>query len=145
MESETGPRGFDASRFCGRFLANDHNGLIGLRYLAESPGHVELELPFDPALARDGQDGGPADGAVITLLDMAGTISVWSRIDRWRPHATIDLRIDHLSLPPTESIRCAVDCFHVDSELARVEGVAFAGHRPIARFAATYAFTDTGR
>jgi acyl-coenzyme A thioesterase PaaI-like protein len=131
---------FDVPRFCARYLAEDHNALIGLRYAAHAPGHLELELPYNPALARE--DGGAmADGAIMALLDMAGTISVWSRIDRFEPHATIDLRVDHLRAPPSGPIRCAVDCFHVDAELARVRGAAFAGAEPVAGFAATYAFT----
>ena len=135
-------QGFDVPRFCARYLAEDHNALMGLRYLAHGPGHVELELPYDPAFAGENGDGGLADGAVMTLLDMAGTISVWSRIDRFRPHATIDFRIDHLHAPPAAPIRGAVDCFHVDDELARVQGTAFAGSEPVAHFSATYAFTD---
>lgn len=142
MEPKADRAGFDVPRFCARFLAEDHNYLMGLHYLAHAPGHVELELPYNPAFAGDDRDGGMADGAIMTLLDMAGTISVWSRLDHFRPHATIDLRIDHLTAPPAVSIRCAVDCFHLDAELARVQGAAFAGDRPIARFAATYAFTD---
>jgi acyl-coenzyme A thioesterase PaaI-like protein len=131
---------FDVPRFCARYLAEDHNALIGLRYVAHAPGRLELELPYNPSLARE--DGGAmADGAIMALLDMAGTISVWSRIDRFQPHATIDLRVDHLRVPPSGSIRCAVDCFHVDAELARVRGAAFAGADPVAGFAATYAFT----
>ena len=132
---------FDVPRFCARYLTEDHNVLMGLRYLAHAPGQLELELPYNRAFARD--DGNPAmaDGAIMALLDMAGTIAVWSRIDQFRPHATIDLRIDHLLVPPPTLIRCAVDCFHVDAELARVRGEAHADMQPIATFAATYAFT----
>jgi acyl-coenzyme A thioesterase PaaI-like protein len=134
--------GFDVPRFCARYLAEDHNGLLGLHYRGHSPGHLELELPYNPAFARDGGTGGMADGTIVTLLDMAGTISVWSRIDRFRPHATIDLRIDHLRIPPAGPVTCAVDCFHVDAELARVRGGAFVDGEPVAAFTATYAFTD---
>jgi acyl-coenzyme A thioesterase PaaI-like protein len=132
---------FDVPRFCARFLAEDHNALMGLRYLAHVPGRLELELPYSPALARGDGDPAMADGAIMTLLDMAGTISVWSRIDEFRPHATIDLRIDHLQVPPPTSMRCAVECFHVDADLARVRGEAYADTRLVATFAATYAFT----
>lgn len=132
---------FDVPRFCARFLAEDHSALMGLRYLAHEPGCLELELPYSPALARADGDPAMADGAIMTLFDMAGTISVWSRIDAFRPHATIDLRIDHLQVPPPTSIRCAVECFHVDTELARVRGSACADGQTVATFAATYAFT----
>jgi acyl-coenzyme A thioesterase PaaI-like protein len=132
---------FDVPRFCARFLAEDHNALMGLRYFAHAPGHLELELPYRPELARGDGNRAIADGPIMTLLDMAGTIAVWSRIDHFRPHATIDLRIDHLRVPPATSIRCAVDCFHVDAELARVRGEAYADTQPVASFAATYAFT----
>lgn len=141
IQGQTGQRGFDVQRFCARYLAEDHNGFMGLRYIAHTSGHLELELPYNPAFAGEGRGGGMADGAVMTLLDMAGTIAVWSRIDRFRPHATIDFRIDHLHPPPAGPIRCAADCFHVDDELARVEGAAYAGDHPISRFAAAYAFT----
>ena len=132
---------FDVPRFCARFLAEDHNALMGLRYLAHEPGYLELELPYNPALARGDGDPAMADGAIMALLDMAGTISVWSKIDEFRPHATIDLRVDHLEVPPPISIRCAVECFHVDAELARVRGSAFAEDQAVATIAATYAFT----
>jgi acyl-coenzyme A thioesterase PaaI-like protein len=139
-----GAGGFDVRRFCERYLAMDHSALLGLRYLADAPGgHVELELPYDSSLAGEGRDGA-SDGAVIALLDMAGTIAVWSRLDRFRPHATIDLRVDHLTPPPPVPIRGAVHCFHMDDQLARVEGTAFAAEVPVARFIATYAFTGEG-
>jgi acyl-coenzyme A thioesterase PaaI-like protein len=134
---------FDVPRFCARYLAEDHNALMGLHYLAHEPGCLELELPYNADLARGDGNAAMADGAIMALLDMAGTIAVWSRIDQFRPHATIDLRIDHLQVPPAASIRCAVECFHVDTELARVRGSAFADGRPVATIAATYAFTGT--
>jgi acyl-coenzyme A thioesterase PaaI-like protein len=133
---------FDVPRFCARFLAQDHNALMGLRYVSHAADRLELELPYNPAFGDTSRHGGMADGAIMTLLDMAGTISVWGRLDRFRPHATIDFRIDHLRAPPATSLRCEVSCFHIDDELARVHGSAFAGTEPIATFAATYAFTD---
>ena len=37
--------GFDPSRFCRRFLSQEHNGLLQLRYVSHGADHVVLTAP----------------------------------------------------------------------------------------------------
>jgi acyl-coenzyme A thioesterase PaaI-like protein len=84
-----------------------------------------------------------SDGVLMTLLDMAGTLSVWTRLGQFRPHATLDLRVDHL-----EAIRAGVEieahaeCYHLNDQVAYVRGRAYVDRdATIATLSATYAFT----
>ena len=133
--------GFDAERYCRRHLAAGHNAHMGFRYLDSDRDGIRIALPIAEHL-RD-PDGDPADAAVISLLDMAGTISVWVRGGMWWPQATVDLRVDWIrdGAPETELIGQA-SCETIRDDLAYVTGDARDGEgRRWARFAATYMIT----
>ena len=133
--------GFDAARYCRRHLAAAHNAHLGLRYVASQDDWIELALPVVDHLLD--HDGALADAAVISLLDMAGTLSVWVRASTWWPQATIDLRVDWLreANPVTELLGHA-RCDLIKDGVAYVTGNARDNEsRILARFAATYMIT----
>lgn len=126
---------FDAARFCRRFLAQGYNGHHGLRYVAHGEDWIELALPAG---------GGTGFGRLLTLLDMAGTIAVWVRAGLWRPHATVDCRIDEWEAmdPGVEWIGHA-RCTAIAGQIAFVQGHARpTGGDSSACSSATYMFTD---
>jgi 8-hydroxy-5-deazaflavin:NADPH oxidoreductase len=135
--------GFDPARFCRRFLSQGYNGSLQLRYVSNGDDCVVLAAPSQPELLKT-NDEMVADGALITLLDMTGTLAVWTRLGRFRPHATLDLRIDHLAtIPPDTEISSSAECYHLTQRIAYVRGQASTGDGTlIAMLSATYAFTD---
>ncbi len=134
-------KGFDAARFCKRYLAEGHSAALGLRYVGSGDGWIELVLPVRDGLR--GFDGDLSDAAVTSLLDMAGTISVWVKSGAWWPHATLDMRMDWIRdfSPDTELLGRAC-CEVIRGDIAYVTGEAHdAENRRLARFTATYMMT----
>ena len=135
---------FDIERFCRRALGEGHNSLLGLRYVSHDAGHVELLLPGAADLGDLAERMGQGDGPVMALLDMAGTLSVWAACGRLRPHATLDMRIDHLDVAPAgEPLHGRASCYSLNETVASVRGsVRTVAGKEIAGFAAAYMFTD---
>jgi acyl-coenzyme A thioesterase PaaI-like protein len=133
---------FDPAAFmqaAGRF---GHAALIGARYAAHGHGWAELAMDPDACLADD--DGSPAFGPIATLLDMAAGTAAWLRNGRFRPHATLDLRIDRLrAARPGRTIVARGTCRDLADPLAFVRGLAHDGDPddPIARVAGTFMMT----
>ena len=84
-----------------------------------------------------------ADGVLITLLDMAGTLAVWTRLGHFRPHATLDLRVDHVeTIGAGVEVKAYAECYHLTEHVAYVRGRAYIDRNDtVAALAATYAFT----
>ena len=134
--------GFDPARFWRRFASQGHNGLLQLQYVSHGADHVILRAPSLPELLTQNERTLP-DGVIITLLDMAGTLAVWTRLGHFRPHATLDLRVDHIEAVPTGvEIKAYVECYHLTEQVAYVRGHAYTDlSATVATVAATYVFT----
>ena len=134
--------GFDPGRFWRRFASQGHNGLLQLQYASHGADHVVLRAPCLPELLTPNERTLP-DGVLITLLDMAGTLAVWTRLGHFQPHATLDLRVDHIEAIPTGvEIKAYGECYHLTAQVAYVRGHAYTDRSAtIASLAATYAFT----
>jgi acyl-coenzyme A thioesterase PaaI-like protein len=136
-------RPFDVRRFCRRALLEGLNGRLGLQYLSHDSSHVELFLPGSRSGGKASGWSLQDDGLIMALLDMAGTLSVWAAAGKFRPHATLDMRVDHLDgLRPGEAVRGRAGCYFLDARVASVRGSARTDQgREVASFAATYMFT----
>jgi uncharacterized protein (TIGR00369 family) len=136
------PESFDPGRFCRRFATQGHNGFLHLQYVSHGADHVVLKVPSRPELSTPNEKA-PADGVLITLLDMAGTLAVWTRLGRFRPHATLDLRVDHVEAIPTGTeINAHAECYHLTEHVAYVRGHAYTERSATAAaLSATYVFT----
>jgi acyl-coenzyme A thioesterase PaaI-like protein len=134
--------GFDPGRFWRRFAAQGHNGLLQLQYVSHGADHVVLMAPCLPELVTPGEMT-LADGVLITLLDMAGTLAVWTRLGHFRPNATLDLRVDHLeAIRVGVEIKAYAECYHLNEHVAYVRGHAYIDRNAtVAALSATYAFT----
>ncbi|MFX5801285.1 PaaI family thioesterase, partial [Acinetobacter baumannii] len=86
---------FDPARFLARGIGG-HGGALGIVYRAHGPDWAELALPYKPELVGDTDRGIIASGPIITMMDMATSMAAWLKYGRFRPHATLDLRIDYL-------------------------------------------------
>lgn len=92
--SEPGAK-FDAAKAAPFLSSRAHNGWLGLRYHSHGEDWVELELPWRADLL--GEDGREvlASGPIISLMDMASGLSIWTALGSFRAIATLDLRVDY--------------------------------------------------
>ncbi len=70
---------FMAHRFGG------HGGAVGITYHGRDDDWVELALPYDARLIGDVDSGVLASGPIIALMDMATSVAVWIKRDKFAP------------------------------------------------------------
>ena len=130
---------FMAHRFGG------HAGALGIVYHAKGPGWVELALPYRDALIGDPASGVLASGPIIALMDMATSIAVWVKRDRFAPQATLDLRVDYLRpAVPGRTVIGRGECLRLTRSIAFVRGIAYdeTPDDPLAHVAGTFMLMD---
>jgi uncharacterized protein (TIGR00369 family) len=147
MEQPNFQDGFDPVIFMKMATMNGHNRLIGSRYHDHGEGWCELALPWREDLVSDVETGILASGPILTIMDMATSMSIWLKTRIFQPQATLDLRIDYLRpAEPGKTVIGRGECYHVTRSVAFVRGQAHDGDpaRPIAHVAGTYFFTASG-
>lgn len=137
--SDAAPTVFDPRRLlAGR---GGHGGRIGLDYHAHGPDWAELALPYRAELVGNVETGVLASGPVLTLMDMATSLAVWLKLGGFRPHATLDLRIDYLRpARPGATVIGRGECYRLTRSVAFVRGQAHDGdpEDPLAHVAGTF-------
>jgi len=127
------------SRFAG------HGGTLGIDYHAHGPDWAELVLPYDPRLIGDPASGVIASGPILALMDMATSVGVWLKLDAFKAHATLDLRIDYLRpARPGHTVMGRGECYRITRSIAFVRGQAHDGDPadPLAHVAGTFMATE---
>ena len=135
---------FDAATFIAMMSRSGHNGMLGIEYQQHGADWIELALPYREDLIGDPATGILASGPVITLMDMATSISCWLKSGALRPQATLDLRIDYLRpAEPGKTVVGRGECYKVTRRMAFVRGEAHDGDpaHPVAHVAGTFMFT----
>ena len=135
---------FDPQRFLLRG-AGGHGALLGLDYHAHGADWVELALPYAQTLVGDPASGVLASGPILTMMDMATSLAVWTRLGTFRAHATLDLRIDYLRpATPGRTVIGRGECYRITRAISFVRGQAHDGDPadPLAHVAGTFMFTD---
>ncbi len=135
---------FDAERFIATIGEHGHNGLIGIRHVAHGGDWCELAFDQDARMIGDPARGVIASGPIFTLMDMATSISIWLKAGRFRPQATLDMRVDYLRpATPGRTVTGRGECYRLTRSIAFVRGQAHDGDPddPIAHVAGTYMFT----
>lgn len=118
-----------------------HAGRLGIRYHGHNEAWIEFALPYAADLVGNEDSGVIASGPIIATMDIATSMAVWSRLGRFVPHATMDLRIDYLR--PARVGRTVIgraECLRIARSIAFTRGIAYdeeAGD-PIAHVAATF-------
>ena len=139
------PGKIDAQTLFGMLASWGHNDRLGLRYIAHGDDWSELALDYDARFTMDAASGILASGPIITLMDMATSLAIWVRTDRFTPQATLDLRIDYLRAAiPGRTVIGHGECYRVTRRIAFVRGYAHDGDAadPVAHVAGTFMFTD---
>lgn len=135
---------FDPERFLRRGTGG-HGGRLGLGYHAHGSDWVELALPYDPAQIGDPASGVIASGPILTMMDMATSMAIWTRLGQFRAQATLDLRIDYLRpATPGRTVIGRGECYRITRSIAFIRGQAHDGDPadPLAHVAGTYMFLE---
>ena len=136
---------FDPERFVSTLAARAHGGLIGLRYVGHGQDWAELAIDYDEKLVGDAATGVLASGPILALMDMATSMSIWIKQQRFRAQATLDLRVDYIRpATPGKPVIGRGECYRVTSSIAFVRGVAHDGDAadPVANVTGTFISTE---
>jgi uncharacterized protein (TIGR00369 family) len=138
-------KGFDPRLFMSYVRQVGHGGALGIAYHDHGPDWVELALDYDEKLIGVPASGIIASGPIISLMDMATSMAIWVKLDRFRHQATLDLRIDYLRpATPGKTIIGRGECYAVTRSVGFTRGLAHDGDPadPVAHVAATFMFTS---
>jgi uncharacterized protein (TIGR00369 family) len=136
---------FDLKLFMSFVRKVGHGGALGIAYHDHGPDWAELSLPYDEKLIGVVETGVIASGPIISLMDMATSLSIWLRLGRFRHQATMDLRVDYLRpATPGRTIVGRGECYRTTKSIGFVRGLAHDGDAadPVAHVSATFMFTD---
>ncbi|HEV2567372.1 PaaI family thioesterase [Sphingomonas sp.] len=136
---------FDPERFVSTLASRAHGGLIGLRYVTHGEDWAELAIDYDEKLVGDEASGVLASGPILALMDMATSMSIWIKQNRFRAQATLDLRVDYIRpATPGKAVIGRGECYGITRSVAFIRGQAHHGdpNDPVAHVAGTYMFTD---
>ena len=136
---------FDPERFMSYVREIGHGGAIGIAYHAHGEDWAELSLPYDERLIGMPDSGIIASGPIISLMDMATSLSIWIRLGRFRHQVTLDLRVDYLRpATPGKTIIGRGICYGLTRSVGFVRGLAHDGDAddPVASVTGTFMFTD---
>lgn len=132
---------FDPAAFFAIASQVGHGALLGYRYEAHGEDWVELAMPWREELVGVPESGLLATGAIISLVDMAAGLSVWIKLGKFAPNATLDLRIDYLRPAlKGETVFARCRCIRASRSVCFVSGFAHVGDPddPIATAALTF-------
>ncbi|MXO84855.1 phenylacetic acid degradation protein [Altererythrobacter aurantiacus] len=122
-------------------LQHGHSGWLGLRYRDHGTDWVELELPWREDLIGETDRMVLASGPIISLLDMASGLAIWTMVRKFVPIATLDLRVDY-QRPARDhaSVIGRVECYRNTRSAAFVRGIAHDGDpdNPVAHMAGCF-------
>lgn len=127
---------FDPVRAAPFLTAHSHNGWLGLQYRDHGADWVELELPWRADLVGEATREVLASGPIVSLMDMASGLAIWTRMARFQPIATLDLRVDYTrAAAPRGSVFGRATCYRTTRSAAFVHGIAHEGdpQDPVAR------------
>lgn len=133
--------GFDPSMFQQMMSKYGHSGHLGVVYHSHGESWVELALPYAPELVGDVDSGVIASGPIISLMDNATSLSVWTAIGKFRPQVTLDLRVDYMRpATPGKTVIGRGECYKTTRSMAFVRGIAHDGDPddPVAHVAGTF-------
>ena len=137
-------KGFDPKLFTELVRRVGHGGALGILYVGHGADWVELGLDYSEKLVGVPETGVIASGPIISLMDMATSMAIWVKLDRFRPQATLDMRVDYLRpAVPRRRIVGRGECYAITRSVGFVRGVAHDGDAsdPVAHVAATFMFT----
>jgi len=135
---------FDPARASKLTARHGHGGWLGIAYHAHGPDWVELTLPWREELVGVAETGVLASGPIISLMDNATSMSVWTLCKRFVPHATLDLRVDYMrAAVPGRTVTGRGECYKLTRTISFIRGIAHDGDPddPVAHVTGTFMAT----
>lgn len=135
---------FDPSIAARMMTRRGHGGWLGVGFHAHGEGWVELALPWREELVGVAETGVLASGPIISLMDQATSMAVWTVGGRFTPHATLDLRVDYMrAATPGRTVIGHGECYKLTRSIAFVRGTAHDGDPadPLAHVTGTFMST----
>lgn len=127
-----------ALQFMGRL---GHGGFIDMHYGGHGGDWVELYADWREELVGDPESGVLASAVIISLMDNATSMAIWTRLNEFRPQVTMDLRVDYLRPSPKgERVYGRGICYHISKSIGFVRGLAHNGDidKPLAHVSGTF-------
>lgn len=118
---------------------------LGLRLHGVEPDWCVIKVLPDERLVGNPATRVVHGGVITALLDSCYGLAIFVKLDKLRPMATLDLRIDYLKpATPGREIFGGAVCYKLGHELAFVRGAAYhdSPDDPIATSSAIFMFTD---
>ena len=122
-----------------------HGGWLGLSYHGHGPDWVELALPWREELVGVEETGVLASGPIISLMDNATSMAVWTLSGHFTPHATLDIRVDYMrAAVPGRTVIGHGECYKLTRTIAFIRGIAHDGDPadPVAHVVGTFMATQ---
>jgi len=139
MASDLPP--FDPASAATFMLQHGHPGWLGMRYVAHGADWVELALPWREDLVGETGSGILATGPIVSLMDMASGMAIWTRTSEFLAIATLDLRVDYMR-PARKgaAVNGRSECYRLTRSAAFVRGIAHDGDPddPVAHIAGVF-------
>ena len=66
-----------------------HGGFLGMDYVGHGEDWVELAIDWREDLVGDPSTGVLASAVVISLMDNATSMSIWTKLQEFGPHVTM--------------------------------------------------------
>lgn len=135
---------FDPARASKFTTRHGHGGWLGIAHHAHGPDWVELALPWREELVGVADTGVLASGPIISLMDNATSMAVWTLAGRFMPHATLDLRVDYMrAAVPGRTVIGRGECYKLTRQIAFIRGIAYDGDAddPVAHVTGTFMAT----
>jgi len=132
---------FDPAQIIAFMGKLGHGGMLGIGYHDHGQDWVELKLDWREDLVGDEETQILASGPIISLMDMATSLAIWTKLGKFRPHATMDLRVDYMRpSPPGQAVIGRGHCYHVTRSIGFVHGTAHNGDPddPVAHVTGTF-------
>ncbi|ABC62629.1 PaaI family thioesterase [Erythrobacter litoralis] len=133
--------GFDPEKAAAFVLRHGHSGWLDMQFRGIGDDWAELELPWREDLVGEPDRHVLASGPIISLMDMASGLAIWTRMKRFQAIATLDLRVDY-QRPARERhhVIGRAECYRLTRSAAFVRGVAHDGdpEDPVAHIAAVF-------
>ena len=126
MASELPP--FDPAKTAQFMMRHGHSAKLGMRFREHGSNWAELELPWRKDLIGEFDSEILASGPIISMLDMASGLAIWTAHGTFAPIATLDLRVDYQRPAKEQSAvigRC--ECYKITKSAAFVRGIAHDG------------------
>ena len=136
---------FDIETIRKGFNLAGHTKFLGMELSGHGDDWVELYLEWREELVADEKSGVLASAAIISLLDNATSLAIFSKMQAFKPQATMDMRVDYMRASPKGArVYGRGECYKLTNTIAFMRGVAHNGDidDPVALVTGTYIQTS---